>query len=193
MRSRFPNCRSSDWRWFASRRLTWSECGVMCGGRFRLRYESFFILRIFAEKEKRTKTRIRRFTKRAGYVNLYESPHRLKEMLFALSEVLGNRRIVLARELTKKFEEYVRGSVEEILHWVETTSLKGEFVVIVEGASDELIAEDEVSVWWKALSIEDHVEQLMEEDNISSKEAIKRVATERNLPKREVYQAYHIN
>lgn len=165
-------------------------CAVVGSG---LDTNRFLFYGFLPRKKKERKHELEGLRKERATLIFYESPHRLKEMLFALSEVLGNRRIALARELTKKFEEYVRGSVEEILHWVETTALKGEFVVIVEGASDELIAEDEVSVWWKALSIEDHVEQLMEEDNISSKEAIKRVATERNLPKREVYQAYHIN
>ena len=74
----------------------------------------------------------------------YESPHRIKEFLEDLLKVLGDRKIVLARELTKKFEEYIRGNVSEVLEVVD--SLKGEMVVIVEGDNqpDEIIGENEL-------------------------------------------------
>lgn|SRR5699024_4391243 len=165
-------------------------CAVVGSG---LNTNSFLFYGFLPRKKKERKSELEHLRKQRATLVFYESPHRLKEMLKALSEVLGNRKIALARELTKKFEEYLRGSVEEILHWAETTELKGEFVVIVEGASIDLATEDETSVWWQELSIKDHVAQLIEQKNISSKEAIKLVATERNLPKREVYQAYHVH
>lgn len=120
----------------------------------------------------------------------YEAPHRLKEMLKDVQLVLGNRQIVLARELTKKFEEFIRGTVEEALEWANTNEVRGEFVVIIEGTQEEIVEE---AATWEALSIKEHVQQLMDEQAISSKEAIKEVSKLRKLSKREVYQEYHID
>lgn len=119
----------------------------------------------------------------------YEAPHRLKEMLKDVQLVLGNRQIVLARELTKKFEEFIRGTVEEALEWANTNEVRGEFVVIIEGTQEEIVEE---AATWEALSIKEHVQQLMDEQAMSSKEAIKEVSKLRKLSKREVYQEYHI-
>lgn len=119
----------------------------------------------------------------------YEAPHRLKEMLKDVQLVLGNRQIVLARELTKKFEEFIRGTVEEALEWANTNEVRGEFVVIIEGTQEEIVEE---AATWEALSIKEHVQQLIDEQAMSSKEAIKEVSKLRKLSKREVYQEYHI-
>ncbi|MBC6129700.1 16S rRNA (cytidine(1402)-2'-O)-methyltransferase [Listeria booriae] len=121
---------------------------------------------------------------------IYESPHRLKEVLKAMVKTLGTtRKIVLCRELTKKYEEFLRGTVEEALEWAKETEIRGEFCVIVEG-NEEAPNEDE-EIWWESVTIKEHVEQMMEAENLSSKEAIKQVMKTRQLPKREVYQAYH--
>lgn len=119
----------------------------------------------------------------------YEAPHRLKEMLKDVQLILGNRRIVLARELTKKFEEFIRGTVEEVMEWANTHEIRGEFVVIIEGTTEEIV-EDEAT--WANLSIKEHVQFVIDEKGISSKEAIKEVSKERKLSKREVYQEYHV-
>ncbi|WYP26604.1 16S rRNA (cytidine(1402)-2'-O)-methyltransferase [Alkalihalobacillus sp. FSL W8-0930] len=116
----------------------------------------------------------------------YESPHRLKETLQAMNEVLGNRLISIGRELTKKFEEYQRGTLEEALDWVETGTIKGEFVIVVEGTTEEVV-EDK---WWDELEVNQHVEHYLSL-GLSSKDAIKSVAKEREVPKREVYQSFH--
>ena len=119
----------------------------------------------------------------------YEAPHRLKEMLKDVQLVLGNRQIVLARELTKKFEEFIRGTVEEALEWANTNEVRGEFVIMIEGTQEEIVEE---AATWEALSIKEHVQQLIDEQAMSSKEAIKEVSKLRKLSKREVYQEYHI-
>ncbi|KSU57813.1 16S rRNA methyltransferase [[Bacillus] enclensis] len=121
---------------------------------------------------------------------LYESPHRLKETLKELHQSLGNRQIVICRELTKKFEEFIRGSSEDVLEWAETGEIRGEFCVMVEGNPQP--DEEEQEEWWNDYSIEGHVQYYIEEKEMSSKSAIKEVAKERNLPKREVYQAFHV-
>lgn len=116
-------------------------------------------------------------------VVFYESPHRIKKTLTLLLEYFGNRPIALCRELTKKHEEILRGNVQEILDIVDT--IKGEMVLVVEGSKEE----DEVVEF--ELPLKEQVELYIEE-GMTSKEAIKKVAKERNLPKNEVYAAYHI-
>lgn len=121
----------------------------------------------------------------------YEAPHRLKETLKDAQQILGStRKVVLAREVTKKFEEFVRGTLEEVLEWAEKEEIRGEFVMVIDGSSEENPVVNEK--WWTDLSITEHVNHLMETKDISSKEAIKLTAQERGLPKREVYQEFHI-
>lgn len=121
----------------------------------------------------------------------YEAPHRLKESLKSIQKNFGNdRRIVLAREVTKKFEEFLRGTVEQAVEWADANEIRGEFCLVIEGnAEPDLV---ETSVWWEDLSIEEHVEEVIEREQLSSKEAIKKVSTDRKLSKRDVYQAYHM-
>lgn len=106
----------------------------------------------------------------------YESPHRIEEFLEDLIEVLGDRRIVLARELTKKFEEYVRGNASEVLEIAPT--LKGEMVVIVEGnmEKEEAINEEQL--------VKEIKEMLV---NSSSKEVVAMLTDKYNLKKNYVY------
>lgn len=121
----------------------------------------------------------------------YEAPHRLKESLKSIQKEFGNeRKITLAREVTKKFEEFLRGTVEEAVAWAEESTIRGEFCMVIEGnASPDVL---EAEKWWETLSISEHVEELMDKKNLTSKEAIKEVSLERNLSKREVYQEYHV-
>ncbi|MBZ5203098.1 16S rRNA (cytidine(1402)-2'-O)-methyltransferase [Planomicrobium chinense] len=121
----------------------------------------------------------------------YEAPHRLKDSLKSIQKAFGDeRKITLAREVTKKFEEFLRGTVEEAVEWAEANTIRGEFCLVLEGNASPDVAE--IEQWWEHLSIADHVTELMEKKQLTSKEAIKQVSHERNLPKREVYQAYHI-
>ncbi|MFD1864706.1 16S rRNA (cytidine(1402)-2'-O)-methyltransferase [Planococcus chinensis] len=121
----------------------------------------------------------------------YEAPHRLKDSLKSMQKAFGaERQIVLAREITKKFEEFLRGTVEEAAAWADANTIRGEFCIVVEGnASPDPV---EAETWWEHLSIAEHIEAVMEKKNLSSKEAIKEVAKERGLPKRDVYQEYHV-
>ncbi|WP_099158913.1 16S rRNA (cytidine(1402)-2'-O)-methyltransferase [Virgibacillus ndiopensis] len=120
----------------------------------------------------------------------YESPFRVKETILAIHEQLGNRKLAIARELTKRYEEYVRGTASEIIMWIEENELKGEFCLVVEGSNESEESAD--MLWWSHLSVIDHVTHYMEQENMSSKDAIKSVAQDRKMPKREVYQTYHI-
>ncbi|MBB5181919.1 16S rRNA (cytidine1402-2'-O)-methyltransferase [Planomicrobium koreense] len=121
----------------------------------------------------------------------YEAPHRLKDSLKSMQKAFGDeRRIVLAREVTKKFEEFLRGTVGEAVEWADENTVRGEFCVVVEGNAEPDVVETEK--WWTHLPIAEHVAEVMEKKDVSSKEAIKEVSVERGLSKREVYQAYHV-
>lgn len=121
----------------------------------------------------------------------YEAPHRLKETLRAFEAAFGpERKVVLARELTKRYEEFLRGTLAEVVTWVETNEVRGEFCLVIEGNSN--VIEEAQDSWWKDISIQSHVELIMEKEDISSKEAIRLVALEREMAKRDVYQAYHV-
>lgn len=112
----------------------------------------------------------------------YESPHRLIDTLKDMQEILNDRHIAVARELTKKYEEVVRGNISEIINHFKTKSPKGEFVLLVEGGNEEEIDDKK----FQNFSIEDHI-LLYINKGMSKKEAVKEVAKERNIPKREVY------
>ena len=112
----------------------------------------------------------------------YEAPHRIKEMLESLLKIFGDRKIALSREISKKYEEIIRGNISEVL--VIISELKGEMVVVVEG---NLKVED-----YTGMTIMEHI-NLYLEDGLSEKEAIKRVAKERDIPKSLVYKEYHID
>lgn len=120
----------------------------------------------------------------------YEAPHRLKETLSVMHEVLGNRNVTLCRELTKKFEEFIRGNFEEVRNWADANEVRGEFCLIVEGGSSEEVNDTEL--WWSDITIEQHVEHYIHFKGLNSKEAIKQTAKDRGLNKREVYQVYHV-
>lgn len=102
----------------------------------------------------------------------YESPHRVVKTLAHLQEAFGNRQIVLARELTKRYEEFLRGSIEECTLWLTEHPPLGEYVIVVEGESKE-DAEIAESAWWRQLSIEEHVAHYEAQD-VPRKEAMKK-------------------
>lgn len=110
----------------------------------------------------------------------YESPHRITETLEDMLEVFGNRRICLAREITKKFEEYIRGNILDIL---KITDLKGEMVIVVSGSSKEEVIFD--------LPIKEQFKVYVKE-GLTDMEAIKRITKERGLKKQDVYREVKI-
>lgn len=121
----------------------------------------------------------------------YEAPHRLRQTLQSIYSHLGDRQGVLVRELTKKHEEYIRGSLKELIAWAEETELRGEFCLIIEGNNQVESRELAETAWYAEMSVEEHVQAYIQQ-GYSSKEAIKLVARDRELPKREVYSVYHL-
>lgn len=143
----------------------------------------------FLPRGKREEKALERLKFQQGAILIYEAPHRLKETLQHMLDIWGNRKIVLSRELTKKYEEFLRGTIQEALDWTKTEEIRGEFCLVVEGSREE---KEEEPSWWAPLTIKDHVNQYISEKGIQAKEAIKLVAKDRKVPKREIYQAYHI-
>lgn len=118
---------------------------------------------------------------------LYEAPHRLVKTLEELSENLGDRKISLCRELTKKHEMVFRGSLSEAVFWYKENPPKGECVMVLEGRSREEM-EQEARQQWEDMPLEAHMEHYMSQ-GIDKKEAMKLVAKDRGISKRDVYQA----
>lgn len=146
-----------------------------------------FIFRGFIPREtKDRKILIEEIKSVKETVILYESPHRLLSTLDLLYNNLGNRKIALCRELTKLHEEIIRGTLEEVKEELQDRNIKGEFVLVLEGKQQDMI-DEENKQRWQHLSIKDHILEAMKE-GIDKKEAIKRVAKERNIPKNEVYK-----
>ncbi len=118
---------------------------------------------------------------------IYEAPHRLRRTLEELYEVLGNRRISLCRELTKKHETAFRTDIKNILSYYETEEPRGECVLVIEGRNQKDIQREHQEAWME-LAIEEHM-KLYEDQGISRKEAMRLVAKDRGISKRDVYQA----
>lgn len=117
----------------------------------------------------------------------YEAPHRLVKTLQVMAEVFGDdRQVVLARELTKKFEEFLRGTLAELLTYFKEQAPRGEFVVLVAGNTHPVVAADP----YAGLNNHDYVAALVETGQ-PAKAAIKQVAKQRGVPKQQVYQDYH--
>lgn len=116
----------------------------------------------------------------------YEAPHRLLSTLTFLLDSFGDRNIAACRELTKIHEEIVRGKISEVIEHFKINSPRGEFVLVLDGLSEEEI-ERESRASWEGLSIEEHIIKYME-DGFSKKDSIKMVAKDRKLQKNEVYK-----
>jgi 16S rRNA (cytidine1402-2'-O)-methyltransferase len=146
----------------------------------------------FLDRQKKTKRKeLENLANITSTFILYESPHRLKETLELMETALGDRKIVLCRELTKKFEEFIRGTVSEVREWALVDEIRGEFCIIIEGAGEN-IESTEINAWWETLNPKEHVEHYISVKGKTSKEAIKQTAIDRGLHKRDVYQAYHV-
>lgn len=116
----------------------------------------------------------------------YEAPHKLLATLRDMLEAWGNRRLVLARELTKKYEEYRRTTLQDALEYYETNPPKGEFVLIIEGKNPQELADEQR----EQLPPPEELLHFYAENGLRGRELVKKVAEELNLPKRKVYDLY---
>lgn len=152
--------------------------------------QPFYFFGFLNRTKKERRKQLEAIARREETIIFYEAPHRLKDTLKDLDSVLGNRKIVLARELTKKFEEFLRGTISEALVWTDEMEVRGEFCIIIEGNPNGQADEIE-DAYWSSLSVVEHIDHLINEKELNSKDAIKEVAKIRGLAKRDVYQQYH--
>ncbi len=163
-------------------------CALVGSG---LSTDEFLFYGFLPRKKQEKEAELTRLKQLKATIIFYESPFRVKETLRAIEKQMGNRQIVIAREITKIYEQFVRGEVEDVLAWVEENDIKGECCIVVEG---NLVAEEENdALWWAPLTIAEHVTHYEENDNMPHKSAMKQVAVDRKMTRREVYQQIHIN
>lgn len=117
---------------------------------------------------------------------LYEAPHHLKRTLKELYEAVGNRKLTLCRELTKKFETIFPTTLQEAIAYYEENEPRGEYVLVLEGKSLLEIEEEKREVW-QQMSISEHMSHY-EQKGMDHKSAMKQVAKDRGISKRDVYQ-----
>lgn len=118
---------------------------------------------------------------------MYEAPHHLKRTLKELYDILGQRRITLCRELTKKFETVFPTTLADALVYYEENEPKGEYVLVLEGKNRKELLQNQQAKW-EEMSIEEHM-ALYEAQGIDRKSAMKMVAADRGVSKRDIYQA----
>ncbi len=148
---------------------------------------SAFIFRGFIPREnKERRLLVDELKDRRETIIFYEAPHRLRETLSFLKDNFNGRNIAICRELTKLHEEVIRVNIENAVKYYEENEPRGEYVLVLQGKSEEEIIRDKQSVW-EHLTIEEHIIKYVNE-GLSKKEAVKKVAKERNMPKSEVYE-----
>lgn len=146
-----------------------------------------FVFEGFIERDgKGRREDLQRLKSETKTMIIYEAPHRLQKTLRDIYDSVGDRKIAVCRELTKRHEEIIRGTVGELISHYEEKSPKGEYVLILEGLTQEEI-EREKEEEFANLSIKDHIIKYINEGN-SKKDAIKMVSKERGIPKSEVYK-----
>ncbi len=141
----------------------------------------------FLPADKKEKAQIlKELQEESRTIILYEAPHHLVRTLGELHAALGDRRITLCRELTKKFETVFPTTFKEALMYYEKEEPRGEYVLVVEGKS-LLRKKEEAQAAWQSMTIEEHM-TYYEEGGMDEKSAMKQVAKDRGVPKREIYQ-----
>ncbi len=140
----------------------------------------FLFYGFLSNKSQTRKKELKELKNKKETLIFYETPHRIKEFLTDMLEELGDRKIALCRELTKKFEEIIRGNISELLEIID--EVKGEIVVVVEGNNEEINYDN--------LTVIEHVNLYIKEGK-STMDAIKLVAKDRNVKKQEIYDIYH--
>lgn len=144
-------------------------------------YEGFL-----SQNKKERREELKKFKAETRTVIIYESPHRIKELLKDIETVLGNRNISISRELTKKYEEIFRGDIFSSIKKFNEEAPRGEFIVVLEGISQEKI-EEKAKEKLSEMSIKEHLILCMNE-GLTKKQAIKEVSKQRKLHKNIVYQ-----
>lgn len=146
-----------------------------------------FAFEAFLPSDKKEKAAVlQELKKETRTIICYEAPHHLLRTLRELNEVLGNRNLTICRELTKKYETAMQTTLEEAICYYENQEAKGEFVLVIEGCNRKELESKEQEEWRK-LSVQDHMNIYLEK-GMDRKEAMKAVAKDRGISKRDVYK-----
>lgn len=147
-----------------------------------------FVFEAFLPSDKKERAEIlKSLEKETRTIIIYEAPHKLRKTLQELVNTFGeNRKAAFCRELTKQHEEVKHMTLSEAVIYYEGTEPRGEYVLVIEGESKDKIKEQELSSW-KELTVEEHME-FYEKRGYDSKEAMKMVAKDRGVSKREIYK-----
>ena len=149
--------------------------------------QPFYFYGFLDRKHQQQLTELAALKNRTETMIFYEAPHRLKKTLKTMAEVLGSdRQAVLARELTKRYEEFLRGSLDELLQWASDQTPRGEFVILVAGNDHPQVGQDEMSDKTPVEQVEAEIVK-----GLSTNEAIKLVAKRVGMRRQELYQQYH--
>lgn len=159
-------------------------CGLITSG---LDSKEFTFLGFLSQNKKLKKEQLERINNITNTIILYEAPHKLLETLKDLEPIIDKRKVVLAREITKIHEEYIRGTIPEIINKIKEP--KGEFVIIIEKNCDLLNEKERQKQLLNQLDIKEHY-QYYEKQGYEKKEIIKKVAKDRNVHKNEIYQYF---
>ena len=149
---------------------------LICSG---LDTKEFVFLGFLPLNKKLRKEKLEQIEAETKTIIIYEAPHKIKETLKDLQKIIGDRKIVLARELTKIHEEFIRGKIDDIIKAAE--NLKGEMVLLIEGSNPKP-KENALN----SLSLEEHY-KFYEEQSLDKKDIIKKIAKDRGVSKNEVY------
>lgn len=145
-----------------------------------------FAFEAFLPKDKKEKARIlKEMESETRTIVIYEAPHRLKKTLAELHEALGNRELAITKELTKKHETIFRTTLQEAISYYEEAEPRGEYVLVIEGKNPALM-EAEERMKFAGMTELEHVQMYLDQ-GMQKKEAIKQVAEDRGVPKRDIY------
>lgn len=150
-----------------------------------LNTREFCFIGFLSAVKKEKKEKLEEIKYETKTIILYEAPHKLKDTLELILEVLGDRNIVLAKEITKIHEEYIRDTVSNIVDRID--QIKGEFVILIEGSKESKkdIQQNQIN----EKTLEEHY-KMYEDQGFEKKDIIKKIAKDRNVSKNEIYQYF---
>lgn len=146
-----------------------------------------FTFEAFLPKDKKERALVlKELEQETRSIIIYEAPHHLVKTLEELYKTLGNRSITLCREITKRYEETTKTTLENVLKYYKDNQPRGEYVLVINGKSREVIANEQKAAW-ESMTIEEHM-AVYENQGMDRKEAMKIVAKDRGVSKRDIYQ-----
>lgn len=155
--------------------------------------DRFLFVGFLPRDRKERSAKIAQLKDEQATIILYEAPHRLLATLEMMQEAWGGeRRMVIARELTKKFEEFARGTIAASVAMLRDQKPRGEYCLIIEGEGQQAKETEKQALWWSLLSLEEHIEHY-EQQGDERKEAMRKVAQDRRVSRRDVYNKWLAN